>query len=333
MWMQFKDRLNEMTKIPNHAEEALFGAIEAGGTKFVCAVGSRPSDIRIKEQPTENRKEFNTADGPEIVFANVVKWFREMEKKLGRNISAIGIASFGPVDLNESNTLSYGCITSTPKLSWRGANLLEPLRSEFGHALPLGLDTDVNGAALGEFTWGAAKGIDDFVYVTIGTGLGAGAMSRGRLLHGLVHPEMGHMLLPRIPGDPFPGSCTKHGACWEGLCSGTAIQSRAGKPAQDLESDDSAWIFTTRYIGYALANLICVLSPRRIIIGGSVRKAGKLGQDRFFERIRDEVQAALAGYVVSDSLTGGIRDYIVPAALGDDAGVCGAFELARMKLS
>ena len=157
------------------------------------------------------------------------------------------------------------------------------------------------------------------------------------MLHGLVHPEMGHMLLPRIPGDPFPGICTKHGACWEGLCSGKAIHSRSGKPAEFLKADDPAWIFTTRYLGYALANLICVLSPRRIIIGGSVAKAGDgpdaLGQDQFFERIRDEVQTALAGYVVSDSLSNGIKEYIVPAKLGDDAGVCGAFVLAKNKLS
>jgi fructokinase len=325
--------LHEMTSNTDRGKGRCFGAIEAGGTKFVCGVGTCPSDIRINEQPTENRKEFKTEDGPEIVLTNVVKWFREMEKKLGCKISAIGIASFGPVDLNENNKASYGCITSTPKLSWRGANLLEPLRTEFGHTLPIGLDTDVNGAALGEFTWGAAKNIEDFVYVSIGTGLGAGAMSRGRLLHGLVHPEMGHMLLPRIPGDTFPGICTKHGSCWEGLCSGKAIQSRTGRLAENLEREDSAWIFTTRYIGYALANLIFVLSPRRIIIGGSVRKAGKLGQDQFFERIRDEVQSALAGYVVSDSLDRDIKEYIVPPALGDDAGVCGAFELARKKLS
>lgn len=331
MSTQSEDGLNVMTNGSSQADQALFGAIEAGGTKFVCAVGSCPSDIRMNGEP-KNREEFKTDDGPDTIFPQIVEWFRSKEKEIGCNISAIGIASFGPIDLDE-NSNTYGCITSTPKLLWRGVDLLGPLRSEFGQELPIGLDTDVNGAALGEFTWGAAKGVEDFLYVSIGTGLGAGAMSRGRLLHGLIHPEMGHMLLPRITGDPFPGICTKHGACWEGLCSGKALQSRSGRPGEVLDADDSAWVYTARYMGYALANLICVLSPKRIIIGGSVRKAGKLGQDQFLARIRDEVQTALAGYVMSKFLTENIKEYICPAGLGDDAGVCGGFELARYKMN
>jgi fructokinase len=316
---------------------ALFGGVEAGGTKFVCGIGIAPKDFRtngkLAGEPTVNRTEFKTADGPAVVLPAVVKWFKERETHLGRPLSAIGIASFGPVDLDESHPNSYGCITSTPKLDWRDTNLLRPFKDEFGEGFPIGFDTDVNGAALGEHRWGAAQDEDDFVYISIGTGLGAGAMARGRLLHGLVHPEMGHMLLPRIPGDPFPGVCTRHGACWEGLCSGKAIEARAGCRAEMLEAGHQAWTFTTRYIAYAVANLICILSPRKVIIGGSVRKAGKLGEDHFFQRIRDEVQTALAGYIVSGSLAEGIDKYIVPPELGDDAGVCGAIELARLKLS
>lgn len=310
------------------SEGLLFGGVEAGGTKFVCAVGHEPADLASRE----NRTEFATEQGPAVVLANVVAWFKQREAQLGRKLSAIGIASFGPIDREERRTTSYGCITSTPKLDWRNVNLLRPFHEAFGQQFPIAFDTDVNGAALGEHRWGAARGIDDFVYVTIGTGLGAGAMSRGRLLHGLVHPEMGHMRLPRIPGDPFPGACTRHGACWEGLCSGKAIASRAGSPAETLPAEHFAWIFTTRYIGIALANLVCVLSPRRIVVGGSVRKAGLLGEASFFQRIRDEVQTALAGYIVSDALASGMDGYIVPPELGDDAGVCGAIELAKLKL-
>lgn len=310
-------------------EKALFGGVEAGGTKFVCAVGSKPEDITS----SDNRIEFETALGPTVVLPKVVAWFKDRESKLNCKLRAIGIASFGPVDLDESHTESYGCITSTPKLDWRNANLLSPFKKDFGEEFPIGLDTDVNGAALGEYRWGSAKNIEDFVYVSIGTGLGAGAMSRGRLLRGLVHPEMGHMLLPRIPGDSFPGVCTRHGACWEGLCCGKAIEARAGRPAKTLEAEHQAWTFTTRYIGYAIANLVCVLSPRKVVIGGGVRNAGQLGEDHFFQRIRDEVQNALAGYIVSDSLTKGINEYVVPPKLGDDAGVCGALELARLKFS
>lgn len=313
--------------------EALFGGIEAGGTKFVCGVGNCPDDFRDGQQATDCRQRFDTKDGPQVVLPAMVRWFQEQESRLGRKLAAIGIASFGPLDLDQTHLSTYGCLTSTPKVAWRGVNLLQPFRVAFGEDFPVAIDTDVNGAALGEHRWGAAQGLEDFVYVTVGTGLGAGAMSRGRLVHGLVHPEMGHLLLPRIEGDSFPGICERHGACWEGLCSGTAINARVGRSAETLAADHEAWTFTTRYMGYALANLVLTLSPRRVIIGGSVRKAGGLGEAAFFERVRAELQAALAGYVVADSLAEGIAEYVVPPRLGDDAGLCGAIELARWKLS
>jgi fructokinase len=322
-----------MTDAPSEDGDWLYGGIEAGGTKFVCGVGRGPADLRIGGKsdgaPTANRREFSTADGPERVLADVVAWFREREAHAGRPLAAIGVASFGPVELDPRRA-NYGSITNTPKVAWRGVNLLEPLLAAFGADFPLGFDTYVNGAALGERRWGAARGLDDFVYVTMGTGIGGGAICGGQLVHGLVHPEMGHLLLPRIAGDDFPGVCPFHGACWEGLCSGPAIAARAGRPAEELDADDLAWDYAAGYTALALANLVCTLSPRRIILGGSVRKAGPLGEAAFFQRVRAEMQAALARYVVAEELEAGIDEYVVPAALGDDAGLCGAVALARL---
>jgi fructokinase len=303
-------------------KDVFAGGVEAGGTKFVCAVGRGPDDVRRPD----NRIEFPTGDDPRRLVAQVIDWFREKGRR--EPLSAIGIASFGPVDLAPDSP-GYGHITSTPKPGWANADIVGPFRRAFG-GTPVGFDTDVNGAALGEHFWGNARGLDDFVYITIGTGIGAGAMARGRLLRGLVHPEMGHVRLPRIPGDDFRGVCPYHGDCWEGLCSGRAIFERAGAPAELLPADAAAWDYETRYTGYAIANIVCTLSPRRVIIGGGVRKAGRLGEDAFFRAVRRHVQSALNGYVVSPSLVGdGIQNYILPPMLGDDAGVCGALALGQ----
>ncbi len=303
-------------------EDIFVGGIEAGGTKFVCAVGRGPADVRSPH----NRIEFPTGDDPRRLIAQVVEWLRERGRR--ESLSAIGIAAFGPVGLALESP-DYGRITSTPKPGWANTDIVGAFRRAFGD-IPVGFDTDVNGAALGEHFWGSARGLDDFVYITIGTGIGAGGMARGRLLHGLVHPEMGHVLLPRIPGDDFAGVCPYHGDCWEGLCSGPALSRRAGAPAELLPADHPAWAYETRYVGYAIANIVCTLSPRRVIIGGSVRKAGGLGEDAFFSAVRRHVQSSLNGYVVSPSLLDErIQDYIVPPALGDDAGVCGAIALGQ----
>ena len=298
--------------------ETLVGAIEAGGTKFVCAVGTSPQDLI--------RTEFPTGDRPAQVLSEVTNWLGEQQRTRG-NLQAIGIGSFGPVDLDNSSP-TYGYITSTPKLAWKNTDIVGAVRRTFPD-MPVGFDTDVNAAALGEYYWGSATGLEDFVYITIGTGIGAGGFAGGELLHGLVHPEMGHMLLRRVPGDTFEGACPFHGACWEGLCSGPAIMKRSGMPAPDLPPDHEAWSLETQYIAYALANIVCVLSPRRIIIGGSIRKAGRLGSDRFFQMIREKVQLALNGYVASPALGEDIDGFIVPPLLGDDAGVCGAIALAQ----
>jgi fructokinase len=299
----------------------LVGAIEAGGTKFVCAVGTGPRDL--------TRYAFATGDQPARVLSQVTSWLVEQQRQRG-TLCAIGIGSFGPVDLHQGSP-TYGYITSTPKPGWRNTDIVGALRQAFP-GIPIGFDTDVNAAALGEHVWGNAAGLSDFVYVTIGTGIGAGAMVGGQLVHGLVHSEMGHVLLPRVAGDTFAGVCPYHGVCWEGLCTGPALLKRTGMPAERLPLEHEAWTLEAQYTAYALANIVCVLSPQRIILGGSVRKAGGLGSERFFQMIRAKVQQALNGYIVSPALAEGIDGYIVPPLLGDDAGVCGAIALAQQAI-
>lgn len=305
----------------SHRDDVLVGAIEAGGTKFVCAVGSGPSQRILA------RIEFPTGREPSRLLETVIDWLKEREAEHGL-LRAIGIASFGPVDLNLRSP-TYGFITSTTKPGWQNTDIVSPIKRAFND-IPIGFDTDVNGAALGEFLWGAAAGIEDFIYITIGTGIGASAMIRGRLLHGLGHPEMGHILLPNVPGDDFGGICPFHGRCWEGLCSGPAMARRTGLSAENLPADHPTWMTEIQYIALAITNLICVLSPRRIIVGGSVRKAGQLGEDRFFELLRARVHETLNGYLGSSALDhAGILGYIVPPALGDDAGIAGAIALGQ----
>lgn len=301
---------------------ALVGAIEAGGTKFVCAVGTCPQDLI--------RTQFATGDNPDTVFSEVTNWFVEQQRQRGM-LQAIGIGSFGPVDLDKGSP-TYGYITSTPKVGWSNTDIHGAVKMVFPH-IPVEIDTDVNGAALGEYYWGNAAGLQDFVYITIGTGIGAGGMAGGQLLHGLVHPEMGHILLPRIPGDTFAGVCPFHGGCWEGLCSGPALLKRSGMSAELLPAEHEAWEMETQYIATAIATIVCVLSPRRVIIGGSVRKGGRLGSERFFQMIRAKVQLVLHDYIVSPALHEEIGSFIVPPLLGDDAGVCGAIALAQQAVA
>jgi fructokinase len=303
-------------------KDLVVGGIEAGGTKFVCAVGRGPDDVRLPR----NRQEFATGNDPSRLIHRVIEWFQDKQRH--QPLSAIGIASFGPVDL-VSGSPRFGHITSTPKPGWANTDLVGPIQNALGN-IPVGFDTDTNGAGLGEFFWGRAAGLDDFVYITIGTGIGAGGMVGGQLLHGLVHPESGHLRLPRIDGDAFKGACKYHGDCWEGLCSGEAIRQRTGVLAEELPPDHPAWAYEAQYIGYAIANIVCTLSPRRVIVGGSVSRGGRLGEDALFRAVRQHVQTVLNGYVVSPALLGdGIHDYIVPPQLGDDAGVCGAIALGQ----
>jgi fructokinase len=287
----------------------LFGGIEAGGTNFVCAIGSGPDDVR-------HEVEFATTT-PEETLGRAIDFFRARDADL----AAVGIASFGPVDLDPASS-TYGHITSTPKSGWEGTDIVGRVRQALG--LPVGFDTDVNGAALGEYRWGAAQGLDTFVYLTIGTGIGGGGMAGGKLMHGLVHPEMGHIRVPHDrAADPFPGICPFHGDCLEGLASGPALEARWEQSPESLPDDHAAWSLEAHYLALALVNFICILSPQRIILGGGVMR-----EQQLFPMIRENVQALLNGYVQAPEITEEIQDFIVAPALGDRAGVLGAMALA-----
>lgn len=288
----------------------LFGAIEAGGTKFVCAAGTGPDDVRaITRFPTTT---------PAETFARAIAFFQEQPEP----VAALGIGSFGPVDLNPASP-TYGFITSTPKPGWQQADICGTLRHALG--VPVAFDTDVNAAALGEQRWGAAQGADPVIYLTVGTGIGGGVLVGGRPVHGLVHPEIGHIPVPRDPQtDPFPGVCPFHGDCLEGLAAGPALQARWGQPGHTLPADHPAWPLEAAYIALGLAACICVLSPQRIILGGGVMQ-----QPQLFPLVRERVKTVLNGYLRAPEIEEPNPGYIVPPGLGDRAGVLGALALAQ----
>ncbi len=291
-----------------------FGGIEAGGTKFVCVVANGPDDILEEER-------FPTTD-PEETINKAILFFQNVINNKNIKLNSIGIGSFGPVDLDKSSDL-YGYITSTPKPGWSNTDLVGPIV----HALqvPVNFDTDVNAAAIGEGKWGAAKDLDNFLYFTIGTGVGGGAIINGKPLHGLIHPEMGHIYLVQDPQkDKYTGKCPFHGHCFEGLASGPAIEARWGIPAQKLENNHPAWDLESDYIAQAMSNFICSFSPQKIILGGGVMQ-----QKHLFPLVHEKVKKLLNGYVVSDLITNHIEDYIVPPMLGNQAGMLGAIALAQ----
>ena len=287
----------------------VWGGIEAGGTHFACAAGTGPDELRADISfPTTTPKE---------TIGRAVEFFLSIE-----GIAAIGIASFGPVDLDPSSP-SYGHITSTPKPGWSNTDIVGKVRDVL--KVPVGFDTDVNGAALSEHLWGAAHGVDNFVYLTVGTGIGGSSMTEGHLVHGLVHPEMGHLRIPHDPkADDFVGSCPYHGDCLEGLASGPAIAQRWGKTPESLPEDHPAWQLEATYLGLAVANLVCILSPRRIIMGGGVME-----QPTLLPMVRRKVLEELNGYVQAADILQHIDSYIVSPSLGDRAGVLGAIALAQ----
>ena len=293
--------------------DRLCGGVEGGGTKFVCVVGTSPADVRAEERfPTST---------PDATLGRAVAFFREQQTRLGP-LSALGIGSFGPVDLRPGSP-TFGFITSTPKPGWQNVDVAGPFRRALG--LSVAFDTDTNTAALSEWRWGAAKGLDTFLYLTIGTGIGGGGFVGGRLLHGLVHPEIGHLRLPRdLAVDPFPGACPFHGDCLEGLASGPALLARWGRPAESLPQDHPAWALEARHLALALVNLICAVSPERILMGGGV-----MDQAQLFPLIRREVKALLNDYVRAPAILEGIETFIAPPALGARAGVLGALALAQ----
>ncbi len=290
---------------------ALFGGVEAGGTKFVCMVGSGPRDIRAEiSLPTTT---------PGETIGRVVDFFRNATA--GSSLSAIGVGSFGPVDLDPASP-TFGYITTTPKPGWTQTDIVGMLKDALG--VPVAFDSDVNCAAFAEYRWGAAVGVDPSVYITVGTGIGGGVVCHGRPLHGLVHPEVGHMLIPHDwTLDPFPGSCPFHGDCFEGLASGPSLRKRWNQPAETLPAEHEAWDLEARYIALALMNLILCYSPRRIVVGGGVMQRKDL-----FPLVRGRLLRLLGGYVQSPQITRNIDSYIVPPALGRRAGVLGAIALA-----
>jgi fructokinase len=287
----------------------LYGGFEVGGTRCACAVGTAPDDVRALTR-------FDTTT-PDTTLARAIGFFEPYRDEL----TALGIGAFGPLDLHPGSP-RFGSITSTPKPGWAYTDLVGTLRRALG--LPVALDTDVNAAALGEYRWGAAQGLDTFVYLTVGTGIGGGAMVNGRLLHGLLHPEMGHVRIPHDrQADPFAGLCPYHADCLEGLASGPAIAARWGQPAQTLPPEHAAWSLQARYLALGLTTIICTLAPQRLILGGGVMQ-----QSHLFPRLRSEVRTLLNNYVQVPALHSRIDTYIVPPGLGDRAGVLGAIALA-----
>ncbi len=288
----------------------LFGALEAGGTKFVCGVGTSPEDLKTVRFPTRS---------PDETIDEAICYFRE---EAGDALAAVGIGAFGPVDLDPASA-HYGHITSTPKAGWQYTDLAGRVRNAL--QVPVGFDTDVNAAALAETCWGAARDVSSALYLTVGTGIGGGAILNGALLHGMMHPEMGHVRVPHdLAADPFPGICPFHGDCLEGLAAGPAMQARWGQPAATLPPDHPAWALEARYIALALAGFVFTLSPGRIILGGGVMQQAGL-----FDRIRGELSSVLNGYIRMPQVLTEMDRYVVPPGLGDRAGVLGALALAE----
>jgi fructokinase len=276
-----------------------FGGVEGGGTTFVLAVGTDPEDLVTETIATRD---------PASTMGAAVAFFAD------RDVEAVGIATFGPLDLDETSP-TYGTVTAGAKPGWEGHDVTGVFEAL---GVPVALDTDVNGAAIGEGRWGAAVGLDTFVYVTVGTGIGGGGVVNGAPLHGRSHSEMGHVRVPRHPEDDFAGTCSYHGDCLEGLAAGPAIAARWGRPAEDLGDEiGAARELEAFYLGTAMANLTLTLSPRRIIVGGGV-----MGMPGLLDATRIAMTDALAGYV------GVEHDHLVAPALGDFSGVLGAIAMA-----
>jgi fructokinase len=287
----------------------LYGGIEAGGTKFVCAVGKTPQTIQASTSIATTT--------PTATLSQVIAFFQPYI------LQSLGLATFGPIDL-EQRSPTYGHILATPKLAWQRCPIVGILQAALG--VSVAVDTDVNAAALAEATFGAGQGYDPVVYLTVGTGIGGGAVIHGRPLHGLMHPEMGHLILARAPGDTRPSGCPFHEDCLEGLASGHAMNIRFGAP-ETLPPLHEAWVLEATYLGQAIATIVTILSPQRIVIGGGV-----MHQPHLLPRIREACAQVLHGYLPHLQATSDFEAYIVPPALGDLAGVMGALLLAQAGL-
>lgn len=281
----------------------LVGGIEAGGTKFVCAVGEASGKITAK-------RSFAT-EGPDETMQNVQQFFQRYE------VEAVGVGCFGPVDLDEKST-TYGSILHTPKWKWRHYDILSKLKADLN--VPVHIDTDVNAAALGEYHYGAGRDVDSCMYITVGTGIGAGYVHNGQTYIGKSHPEMGHILIPQHQDDSFAGVCPYHGNCLEGLASGPAIEQRYGKKGPALAEEVHVWELEAYYLAQAIMNYFLILSPERIILGGGVMK-----QEQLYPMIREKIMKLLNGYLDA----GDLKKFIVEPQLQDDQGVRGAMELIQ----
>ncbi|MDF2542291.1 MAG: hypothetical protein K0S47_2009 [Herbinix sp.] len=287
----------------------LFGALEAGGTKMVLAIGNENGEILEQTSiPTED---------PSVTIPKIITYFKD------KKIEALGIGSFGPIDLDKASK-TYGYITSTPKLAWANYDIVGNIQKELN--IPVGFDTDVNASALGEATWGSTKDVASSIYITIGTGIGVGVYQNGSLLHGMLHPEAGHILLSKHPEDHFEGVCPYHPNCMEGLASGPSIEKRWGKKAYELKDQTEVWEMEAFYIAQGLVSYIFTLSPHRIVLGGGV-----MHQEQLFPLIRQKVKELINGYVCTSQLND-MDHYIVPASLMDNQGIMGCIQLAKNEL-
>ena len=287
------------------------GALEAGGTKMVLAI--------YDENGTELERLTLPTETPEVTMPKMIAFFREHE------IDALGVGSFGPLDLNPASP-TYGYITSTPKLAWRNYPLLEKLLD--GRDIPAGIDTDVNAAIIAEVEMGAARGCENAVYVTIGTGIGGGVYSNGKTVHGLLHPEVGHALLKPHPDDPNPrGVCPYHASCLEGLAAGPAIGARVQGDARDLPDDHPTFAIEAYYLAQMCVNLIMTLSPERIILGGGVMQRQSL-----LKQVREETLRLLNGYIQAPAITEHIDEYIVAPELFPVSGLVGSYLIGKKAL-
>lgn len=294
----------------------LYGALDAGGSKMICAVGNENGQILDQIViPTTT---------PDETMPKVIEYFKtKLDSSLpdDEKIQALGISCFGPVDVRE-NSKTYGNILNTPKIAWRNFPMLKTLKDALGD-IPMGFDINVNCALLGEATWGCAKGLQDAIYITIGAGIGMGAISGGNPVHGMLHPEAGHLIMSRVPGDDYKGHCPSHGACFEGMACGLAIADRWGKEAKDLGDKPEVWELEAKYIAQAITDILLVLSPQKIILGGGV-----MNQTKLFPLIRKYVLEYVNNYIETKELLN-INSFITEAALNGNQGVMGAIKLAQ----
>ena len=291
--------------------EPLYGGVETGGTWCVCALGTGPGRL-------ERREQFPTTT-PQETIARIIEFF-----DAGPRPAAVGIGSFGPVDVDPASP-GWGSVTTTPKPGWQHVALARPIGDAL--SVPVAFDHDVGAAALGEHRWGAARGVSAVSYVTVGTGVGTGLVIDGRPWHGLLHPEAGHLRIPHDRDrDPFEGTCPWHGDCWEGLACGPAIAQRWGTAGDELADDHPAWELEAEYVALGLLGIVTVVSPGVIVLGGGVMDRGGLR-----ERVRARLRELLGGYLTSPLLGDRIDEFVVAPQLGDDAGVLGAIALAQSR--